>query len=46
MRNRLKKEMEKGEISKLTKATLGEKKREVIKDWIASGKIKSENSKV
>jgi len=46
MRNRLKKEMGKGEISKLTKATLGEKKREVIKDWIASGKIKSENSKV
>jgi len=46
MRNRLKKEMEKGEISKLTKATLEEKKREVVKDWIASGKIKSENSKV
>jgi len=40
MENQLKKEMEKGEISKLTEATLKSKKRELIKDWIASGKIK------
>jgi len=38
--------MENKEISKLTKSTLESKKREVIKDWIASGKIESENSKV
>jgi hypothetical protein len=42
----LKEEMQKGEISKLTQATLKSKKREVVRDWIASGKIKSENSKV
>ena len=41
---RLKKE--KGNLSKLTKAALRDEKREVMKDWVASGKIESENSKV
>ena len=36
----------KGELSKLTKAALQDERREVIKDWVASGKIESENSKV
>lgn len=45
-RKQLEKEMENKEISKLTKSALESKKREVIKDWIASGKIESENSKV
>jgi len=37
---------EKGKFSKLTKAALRDERREVIKDWVASGKIESENSKV
>ena len=41
---RLKKE--KGNLSKLTKAALRDEKREVMKDWVASGKIESKNSKV
>jgi len=44
-RKQLEKEMENKEISKLTKSALESKKKEVIKDWIASGKIESENSK-
>jgi len=39
-KNQFEKEMRKGEISKLTKSALENKKREVVKDWIASGKIK------
>ena len=46
IKNQLDKELKKGQISKLTKAALENKKREVIKEWIASGKIKDENSKV
>ncbi|MBA7492004.1 hypothetical protein ES702_02553 [subsurface metagenome] len=45
-RKQLEREMENKEISKLTKSALESKKREVIKDWIASGKVESENSKV
>jgi len=41
IKNQLDKELKKGQISKLTKAALESKKREVIKEWIASGKIKS-----
>jgi len=42
IKNQLKKE----KISKLTMATLENKKREVIRDWLASGKIKSEKEGV
>lgn len=45
-RGRLTKEPRKGNVSRLTKAALENKKREVIKDWVTSGKIKSENNKV
>jgi len=46
IKNQLDEELKKGQISKLTKAALESKKREVIKDWLASGKIKDENSKI
>jgi len=44
-RKQLEKKTQNKEISKLTKSALENKKREVIKDWIASGKVESENSK-
>jgi len=44
-KEQLKREIGKGQISKLTKAALESKKREIIRDWITSGKIKDENSK-
>jgi len=35
----------KGETSKLLEVVLEEKKREIIKEWINSGKIKNVNNK-
>jgi len=46
IKNQLDEELKKGQISKLTKAALESKKREVIREWVASGKIKGQNSKV
>jgi len=38
--------MRKGEISKLTISALESKKREMIKEWLASGKIRSKKEEV
>jgi len=46
IKNQLDKELKKGQISKLTKAALESKKREIMKEWLACGKIKGKNSKV
>jgi len=46
IKNQFEKEMRKKEISKFTMSVLKGKKREVIKEWIASGKIKSEKEGV
>jgi len=45
-RNQLEKELKKGNISKLIKSALESRKREIIKDWIVSGKIKGKKEKV
>jgi len=40
IKNQFEKEIKKGEISKLTMSALESKKREVMRDWLASGKIR------
>lgn len=46
MKDRLKEELKKGEISELTIAALKSKEREVVRDWLVSGKIKSKKATV
>lgn len=40
IRHQLEKELRKDEVSKLTKAALEEKRREVVRDWLEEGKVK------
>jgi hypothetical protein len=39
-KTQLNKEKAKGKLSKILQATLDEKKRNIVKEWIESGKIK------